>query len=182
MLSESGRVLEALREISESAGANPENGPMHGELAWLLAVSTDGRLREAEGAADLVLKLAQRGVALTPGDSRFHTALGIAHYRLGNWEDSNAALWKSRQLDSNANPVNHFFEAMSRWQQGEQQRARRIYRAGVLRMQRKNSDDEQLNRLRAESADLLGLTVELSGGTEETTRTAPTATSSTEEN
>jgi len=50
---------------------------------------------------------------------------------------------------------NSFFLAMARWQQGEQEQARKDYEEAVRWTQEKRPNDEELRRFRAEAEEVL---------------------------
>src|SRR5262249_57303680 len=105
------------------------------------------------------IDLAQEADALVPGLA--WKTLGVAHYRAGNWKDAALALEKSQQpkhLYQNDSFV-LFVLSMVYERLNEKERARELYhqaarwRMGIL------STDEELRRLCAEAAALLGLEV-----------------------
>ena len=61
-------------------------------LAWALAVCPDSRLRNPRRA----VALAQAAVRAKPRDVRFHNTLGVAHYRVGDWDQG---LGRARAID-----------------------------------------------------------------------------------
>jgi tetratricopeptide (TPR) repeat protein len=93
---------------------------------------------------------------------------GIAHLRLGNWEESIAAMQKSTEVRSGgewpANAWEWFVMAMDYWHLGKHNEARKWYEEAVTWMDDKNSTEHErrehefeLRLLQAEAAELLGV-------------------------
>jgi tetratricopeptide (TPR) repeat protein len=87
------------------------------------------------------------------------TILGIVSYRLGEWKRAVRELTESARIrggrggDSNA----FFFLAMSYWQLGDKEEARKWYDKAVEWMDQNKPQNEDLLRFRAEAAELLGV-------------------------
>jgi tetratricopeptide (TPR) repeat protein len=125
-------------------------------LTRFLADHADPRFRNPAQA----LQLAKSGIDKAPGSSPLWQALGIAHYRAGNWPDAIAAIKKSMQLRNNGDCDDAFFLAMAYWQRGEpndKKQARVWYDQAVAWMTKYNPQSEEARRLRTEAAALLGI-------------------------
>jgi tetratricopeptide (TPR) repeat protein len=118
-------------------------------LAWLLATCPEAKVRNPARA----VALAQQAVDANPKEGAFWTTLGVAHYRAGDWKAARAALVKSVELARGPDALNAFFLAMTHWQLGDKDEARKWYDRAVERM----SMNEELWRVRAEAAALMGV-------------------------
>jgi serine/threonine protein kinase/Tfp pilus assembly protein PilF len=98
----------------------------------------------------------QANAGLTQGPAEWNI-LGVARYRAGDWKAAIEALEKSVALaPDNYVAFNGFFLAMSHWQLGEREAARKSYDQAVAWMDKNAPTDEKLLRCRHEAAVLLG--------------------------
>jgi tetratricopeptide (TPR) repeat protein len=128
----------------------------HNNLAWLLVIRPD---RQPQHAAE-ALEQAQKAVDLEPGYHDWWHTLGTAHCRLGHWKEALACIDKSRELEGAMAPPgawDRFFEAMAYSGLGDKEQARRCYDEGVQWMAQHAPDHPDLRRLRAEGAQMLGI-------------------------
>jgi tetratricopeptide (TPR) repeat protein len=141
---------EARRKVVELA---PSDAGALNSLAWQFATSADPRARNAS----LAVELAKRAVELDPKNSTVLNTLGIAYYRAGNWEDAIELLTKSMEGRSGGDSFNWFFLAMAHWQLGNKDAARDWHVKAIEWMDDHAPKNEELLRLRAEAAELLGI-------------------------
>ncbi len=120
-------------------------------LAWSLAICPDSRLRNPRRA----VALAQAIVRAAPRDVRFHNTLGVAYYRVGDWDSALAELQRSTELRAGGNSFDWFFLAMSCWQRGEHDRARAWLQKAKDRMDKNAPENRELVRFRSEAAGLI---------------------------
>jgi WD40 repeat protein len=140
------KIWDASKSVTDSAdGCN--------DLAWRLATCAEPHLRNPARA----LELARRAVTLAPDEGDFWNTLGAAHYRAGNWTAAAAALHKSIDLRRGGNSFDWFFLALAQWQLGQKDEARKRYDQAVAWMTKYAPHDEDLTRVRAEAAELLGI-------------------------
>ncbi len=123
------------------------------ELAWLWATAPDPRSRNPKQAT----VVARRATELAPGNPQFWTTLGAAHYRAGDGKAAIEALTKSMELRKRGDGIAFFFLALSHQQLGEKETARTWYDKGVEWLEKYKPPTEELQRFRAEAAELLGL-------------------------
>jgi tetratricopeptide (TPR) repeat protein len=124
------------------------------DFAWYWAVSADARFRDPARAVEF----ARRAVDLAPHEERYWTTLGVAHYRMGDWNASTAALEKALELrPGGENSCHCFFLAMAAWQRGNQGQAHQWYDQAVQWMEKRRPQDEELLHFRAEASELLGI-------------------------
>ena len=107
-------------------GLTPKNADACNDLAWLLATCSDIKLRNPGRAVEL----AKKAVALAPKGGFYWKALGVAHFRTGDWKASITALEKSMALNKGGDIWDWFFLAMAFWQQGEKEKAQQVVRPG----------------------------------------------------
>jgi hypothetical protein len=82
----------------------------------------------------------------------------VAYYRIGDWKNASAALEKSETLaPGRFTDINGFFLAMSQWQLGEKEEARKWYDKAVAWMEKNDPKNEELRRFQAEAEELLGI-------------------------
>ncbi|MGI8980174.1 MAG: protein kinase domain-containing protein [Pirellulaceae bacterium] len=123
------------------------------QLAWFLANCPKVELRDPTRAVALAAKALER----TPSDPSNLTALAAAHYRAGNWGEAQAALDKATGLRPWGEGLDWFLLALVRWQAGDKVGARQWYEKAVEWMAKNDVHNDELRRLRAEAAELLGV-------------------------
>src|SRR5208337_711300 len=150
LLHRAGRLMEAEQEYHQAVAvlANLAEAASQNMLAWSLATFPDPHLRDPQVA----LRAAKKAVEQRPQVGEYWNALGVAHYRVGEWKAASEALEKSKQLRAGCSPSGWFFHAMTCWQQGQMEKARSSYDKGVDWMEKNNSRDEELRRFREEAA------------------------------
>ena len=79
----------------------------------------------------------------------------MAHYRAGDWKAALEALEKSMKLRNGGDRSDWFFLAMSHEKLGDKEKARQWYDRATLGMEKNSSTNEEINRFRAEAAELL---------------------------
>ena len=142
---------------SPQAGANSYNN-----LAWWLATGP-AALRDPQQA----LAMAQKAVALTPGQAIYLNTLGVAEYRAGQYAEAIATLEKSLAASKGeSDGFDLFFLAMARHKLGQFARARAdLVRAIRWRDEHPNPRQpgwsEELNMFQAEAEQLLNAALPL---------------------
>jgi serine/threonine protein kinase/Flp pilus assembly protein TadD len=140
---------QGLTLLEQRVAKQPDVPGYRSNLAWLLANCPATQFRDAARAVRLVKKTLQS----RPSSSDNWGILGSALYRAGKWTEAIEALQKAKQL-GNGSAFVWFFLAMSHWQQGDPQEARKCYDKAVSA----RGDDPISNRLlQAEAAALLGV-------------------------
>jgi serine/threonine protein kinase/tetratricopeptide (TPR) repeat protein len=155
-----GRVGEAIKLLEEtlairrrvSGSAHRETRNVAYNLAWLWVTAADAELRNPGRAVELAKELVQ----LQPENASYLSVLGIASYRVSDWQGAITALEKSQAIEPVQNIAkNGFFLAMAHFQQGDKQKARDWYDRAVKSMDENRSKDKDLRRFRAEASGLL---------------------------
>ena len=146
---------EAVVESKRAVEANPENALYHNALAWLLATSPDPVYRDNAVAVEH----ARKAVQLEPESPESWNTLGVACYRIGEWQQAIDMLSKAEQLQPDTYfGHNAVFLAMAHWQLGEKETARKLLAQAAQWMSSTKppiSDREELDRFRAEAELLL---------------------------
>jgi tetratricopeptide (TPR) repeat protein len=120
-------------------------------LAWQLGGAPAARVRDA----DFAVELARRAVAGEPQRADSHKTLGVALYRTRDWKAAALALEKSMELAKGGEGLDGFFLAMSHWQLGNKDDARKWYVQAVAWMDKFEPKNEELRRFRAEAEELM---------------------------
>ena len=123
-------------------------------VAWQLATSADVALRDGHRAVDL----ARRAIELAPQEPSFWKTLGTALYRSGDRRTAIETLKIADELMlGQAFSHDAFFIAMAHWQVGDADAARKWYVAAARWMEKGDPKNEELVRIRAEAAALVGI-------------------------
>jgi eukaryotic-like serine/threonine-protein kinase len=157
---ESGRVQEAADAFrraqagyERAAEEDPDRFWVRVQYAWFLTNCPATQFRNTDRAITLV----KQALQLTPQSRWGWKVLGEAEYRAGHWNAAIEAMKESVKLAPGDDPYVGLFMAMGQWQVGHKKEARKWYDQAVQGMEKKRSRDEDLRRLRAEAAALLGL-------------------------
>ena len=166
VLGQAGQHEAAVAAFERALVLMPPGGAAetYAEFAMVLSNRPETQLRDPRRAAELATK----AVELEPDGGTGWTALGVALCRQGQWSRAYTALRKSIELGNtvsggalrssgNCAVVNRFFLAMSSWQLGQKDEARRWYLQAVD-MEKDRQHTQDLVSFRAEAEDLLGLT------------------------
>ena len=167
-LSKKGLYEDAITAFEEAIRLRADlDKRAYPEFSMILSSCPDVRLRNVHRAVEL----ANKAVEIGPNFSNHWTALGIAHYREGQWQKAQAAFDRSLQLETKsmgatlrwADATNWFFLAMSNWQLSQPEKAHQCYDRALQVLAKKptwQTDFEQLLRFRSEAEELLEITGE----------------------
>jgi tetratricopeptide (TPR) repeat protein len=118
-------VDKAAEDLGKACGQNPDQVNI---LAWWLVTYRDLPHRDPT----LALELAKQVVRQAPGEAVYWSTLGVAHYRLGEWEAALTALEEAEKLaPSTPFGSNAFFLAMCHHQLGHPAKASGYYDRAV---------------------------------------------------
>jgi tetratricopeptide (TPR) repeat protein len=123
------------------------------QLAWHLATNRDAKALDPSRA----ITLAREAARLDPRSENVWNTLGVVQYRAGDWDAARTALEKSMELRRGGDGLAFLFLAMTDWQLGEKTEARQWYDRAVQWIEKSNVWDPDLQRFRAEAAELLGV-------------------------
>ena len=146
-----GKLDEAIGEYRKAIELDPKDALPHSFLAWLLATCSDLKVRDPQRAVES----AKKAVELAPKDCNCWGTLGTAQYRAGNWKAAVQALDKSRELRQGGDSFDWFFLAMTHWQLGSMDEARKWYEKAVEWMDKNAKENDELRRFRREAEELL---------------------------
>jgi tetratricopeptide (TPR) repeat protein len=131
--------------------------------AWLMATCPEATLRNPVDA----VKYARRAVDLWPNDGAIWNTLGVAYYRLGEWEEARSALYRSMELryGGEGDAFDWFFLAIIHAKLGYPERAQSWYDKAAEWSRQDNPGNFQLSpmqvaelsRFQVEAAQVLGL-------------------------
>jgi tetratricopeptide (TPR) repeat protein len=147
----SGRYREAAQSCREALELVPNEPKVHEKLAEILANCPDPGLRDPAEA----VRLAARGVKLSPEDRHIRRALGMAYYRAGDWSAAAEAIRKSMELGGGGDAIDWLFLAMARWRQGDREEGRRWYDKAVAWIEGHPSAEWKLRDARREAEALI---------------------------
>lgn len=150
------RLVELI-DAAQPASMSPAERQMASEafnnLAWLLATCPDREIRSPA----LAVTHAHRALEIEPNNGNTWNTLGVAYFRLENWEESRSALYRSMELRNEGDSFDWFFLSMIHARLGRKERAREWYDKAVLWSNRYRPGDEELFRFQTEAAQALGL-------------------------
>jgi tetratricopeptide (TPR) repeat protein len=118
---------------------------------WLLAASYNPQVRKPSAA----IESAKRAVELQPDNGGYQATLGMAYYRAEKWPEALRSLEEAGKRSQPPGRIDIFFLAMTHWQFGHKEEARKWY-ATAEEWRRKNAPKvEPLGRIGHEAAQLL---------------------------
>jgi hypothetical protein len=130
---------------------DPNNASALNNLAWsLVSVPTDPWFEPTHGLA-----LARKAVAREPNAWNFLNTLGVAAFRVGDWDTATRVLQQSITF-TGGGAHDLFFLAMTSWHKGSKEEAQSLYDRAVAWTENNKPNDPELVRFRAEAAALLG--------------------------
>jgi tetratricopeptide (TPR) repeat protein len=153
VLSHQKKWDQAVAAYKKALAIDPQHANAPNAFAWLLATCPDARFRDPRQA----VALAKKAIGLDPKNPLYSNTLGVALYRAGNWKAAIAALDKSVERRQGGDSFDWFFLAMAHWRLGRKDKARQWYDRAVQWMDRHQRTNEELDRFRAEAAQLLGM-------------------------
>jgi tetratricopeptide (TPR) repeat protein len=153
---EAANDYRQVRELRQQLVADSPDPEYRYRLAWFLANCQDVRQRNPAAAVEL----AKQAVDSTPSNAVYWNALGAAHYRAGQGDESIRALNEAHNRRPGGHCLDWFFLAMAHWEAGDAERTKRDYAQGVCWMEtncpasldvRRYRTDAQSNMLRREN-------------------------------
>jgi tetratricopeptide (TPR) repeat protein len=149
-------AAEAMGNDAESAGFRDFHlARALNNLGWLLATCEEQSLRDAQQA----VASAKRAVELAPDEGTYWNTLGVAYYRLRNLPAAMNTLVRSMELRHQGDSFDWYFVAMIHAEQGRPDEARHWYDKAAAWHVGTQPANEELQRFRAEAAEVLGLPI-----------------------
>ena len=162
-VSEAKKVYLRIITMAESLGHAPENGGTGkhqqalalNNLAWMLATCEDVHLREPERA----LSYARKAVELAGDEGMYWNTLGVAYFRVQDWDEATKALGRSMELrsDGKGDSYDWFFLAMIHARKDQEEEGRQWYDRAVAWFHNARQGDRELYRFQVEAAQALGI-------------------------
>jgi serine/threonine protein kinase len=158
----------ALALLEKRAARHPDNpqdrkalADGQTRLAWFLVTCPDAKYHNAREAVQLASKAVEPAADVKLG----WLVLGMGQYRTGNWKAAVEALDQSRNRAAGDNAtrgalmvsIERFYLAMAHRRLGHKPEARQWYDQAVEQMQKHQLEFGDLQRLRSETAELLGI-------------------------
>jgi tetratricopeptide (TPR) repeat protein len=122
-------------------------------LAWLLATCPEESIRDPEAAVGY----ATRAVEENPSEGTYWNTLGVAQYRVENWQSAKDAFFRSMELRTDGDGYDWFFLGMIDARTGREDRARQWYDKATSWFQSSRPWEDELYRFQVEAAELLKL-------------------------
>jgi serine/threonine-protein kinase len=123
------------------------------KLVDLLTHCADPEMRDPERAVELARAITDQ----VPTNAKYWSALGAAHYRVGQWQQALESLTQATQLRQEANSLDLFYLALSHAQMDNADEAQSSFQLAVIAMQQNQPGNARLAELRSEAAALLEL-------------------------
>jgi serine/threonine protein kinase/Flp pilus assembly protein TadD len=149
------------RTASELPTESPERRRVLTVLHWMLTTCPLSQFHDPPRGLEIAKWLAQRDPELA--DS--WAAMGIAQYRLGQFEAADQAFRKAIDLRGWADPYSCYFLSMSRSRQGDREDARHWYQKAIqIKEVTNGANSPDFLNFRMEAEELLGITSNESQG------------------
>ncbi len=146
-------MAETLPEASLPPTSRNTLARLYNGWAWLLATCPETSMRNPQEA----VTYARRAIDLAPNDRDIWNTLGVAYFRMGDWEQSRSALYRSIELADEGDAFDWFFLAMIHSQFGHEERAHDWYDKAVEWSHQRRPGNGELYRFQVEAAQMLGL-------------------------
>jgi tetratricopeptide (TPR) repeat protein len=141
--------------VRHAANAKPFN-----DAAWFLANCEDRAVADPAEAVGL----ARQAVNRDPDAGNYWNTLGVAYYRLGDYQAAVETLTRSMALRSGGDGYDWFFLAMAHWRLGQKEQARDWYDKALNGMQTMRPEAFELPGFQAEADAVLQIASSKQGG------------------
>lgn len=146
------RFEEATREFEQAIELDPANPTALNSYAWMLVACPDLARRDPPRG----LELARRCVEQLPTTAAYLNTLGVAQYRVGEWQAAIETLQKAEAALPDVDfGYNALVIAMAHWQLGRHDEARNWLQQAVDWQEKKKNTDKELRRFRTEAEGLM---------------------------
>jgi Flp pilus assembly protein TadD len=146
-------AVQQVREYFTSVAAIGTDVTALNAFAWDLVKTPTSDRSDAERA----VQAAEMAMQVSPDDWSALNTLGIAYYRVDEWQSSIEALERSIKRRNGGDAFDWFFLAMAHWQLGDTAEARAWYAKAVEWADANQPKNDDLRGFRAETAGLLGV-------------------------
>jgi len=146
-------AVQQIREYFTSVAASGTDVTALNAFAWDLVKTPTSDRSDAERA----VQAAEMAMQISPDDWNALNTLGIAYYRVDEWQSSIEALERSIKRRNGGDAFDWFFLAMAHWRLGDTADARAWYDKAVEWADANQPNNDDLRGFRAETAGLLGV-------------------------
>ncbi len=160
---EAKKIYQQIISMAESTPQSSPNGQAGtrqkalalNNLAWLLTTCEDIHLREP----DVAVSYAKQAVELADSEGNYWNTLGVAYFRIGDWDRATEAIGRSMELSKDGEGDSHdwFFLAMIQAHKNQKEKAREWYDRAVEWFHNYRQADRELYRFQIEAAQALGI-------------------------
>jgi serine/threonine protein kinase len=147
------RKVERALELAHRAIEIEPDGQFADDLARWAATDPFSVFQDSGEA----IQFSELAIQAEPEAADYWTTLGIAKYKAGDSGGATEAIEKAISIRGEANGVDAFVLAMSDWQLGNRDEARKWYLQAVGWTESNEADDDHLRALRTEAAELMQL-------------------------
>lgn len=145
-------------DTHEAVGHRPSHISLQQNGAQTVVHFRKVEIKELVARPDQVVELAEKALEKDPDSGAFLANLGAAYYRAGRWNEAIRTLLKANEAGRGADVSFRPFDlAMAHRQAGDLAKARQWYDLGLVWLARQAAPGEELRRVRAEAALLLGV-------------------------
>jgi tetratricopeptide (TPR) repeat protein len=141
-------ALELMKKLAQ------QNSDVENDLAWFLVACPDPAFRKPARALGIAQKIVDRSKVK---NADHWNTLGVAQYRVGNWEDAAASLEKAKQLHKEKFAGDWLFLAMAQWRLGQKGMANDSYNRACKLLKQYEYPPADVSPWRTEAAALLEL-------------------------
>ena len=162
-VSEAKKAYLRIITMAESTSHAPEHGGTGkhqqalslNNLAWMLAKCEDVHIQEPEQA----LSYARKAVELAGDEGTYWNTLGVAYFRVQDWDEAAKALGRSMELrgDGKGDSYDWFFLAMIHARKGRKEEGRQWYERAVAGSHNARQGNRELYRFQVEAAAALDI-------------------------
>lgn len=131
---------------------DPSAPPGTDDLATAILIGSN----RSKSRVNEALELARRAIKADPNDIYSLETLGLAQYRIGNWNEAINAVGTAIERDKSPSPDLYFVLAMAQWRHGDRTEALQNFSKGVEGKKRSSVPNFPQRELWSEAAVLLG--------------------------
>ena len=146
-----GNRLAAALDFRLVTILDPDNAEAHNHFAWAM---TSVPLQTTAFNISRAVDSAKKAVELKPEEWMYWNTLGVAAFRTRDWKLAQTALEKSIHLNNGGGAIDFFFLAMTRWNQGKHEEAKKWYDQAATYVKH-NPGDPELQQFHEEAKWLL---------------------------
>jgi tetratricopeptide (TPR) repeat protein len=143
----------AVADYEKALELDPSRTDAREGLAYALVIHPEPERRDPGRA----IQLASEALDVAPDEGYYWNTLAQAYYRAGRYSDAIEALRESLARRPDDDGLDYIFLAMTHWQLGDKEQARRYYDQGSQWIEQKQPKTEEFRRFQAEAEELMGI-------------------------